>query len=69
MDDFSNSFTQKQSAYTSTDLGASYTQDSWELFAKINNLFNQKNGLWISDNVIYPTDFKITALAGLRVKF
>ncbi len=68
-DDFANSFSQKQDAYTSTDISATYAKDNWEVFAKINNLFNQSNGLWIKDNAIYPVNFTTTALAGLKLKF
>ncbi|OHE19331.1 MAG: TonB-dependent receptor, partial [Sulfurimonas sp. RIFOXYD2_FULL_37_8] len=67
--DFENNFAQKQDAYTSTDISATYTKDTLELFAKINNLFNQKNGLWVEDNAIYPVDFTTTAMAGLKLKF
>jgi iron complex outermembrane receptor protein len=67
--DFENNFAQKQDAYTSTDISVAYTKDTLELFAKINNLFNQKNGLWIEDNAIYPVDFTTTAMAGLKLKF
>lgn len=42
MNDFANNFAQKQKAFTSTDLSASYAKNNWEIFAKINNLFNQK---------------------------
>ena len=67
--DFENNFAQKQDAYTSTDISVAYTKDTLELFAKINNLFNQKNGLWVEDNAIYPVDFTTTAMAGLKLKF
>lgn len=68
-DDFNNNFSQKQDAYTSTDVSATYAKDNWEVFAKINNLFNQKNGLWIRDNAIYPVNFTTTAFAGFKLKF
>ena len=67
--DFNNNFTQKQDAYNSTDISATYAKDNWEVFAKINNLFNQKNGLWIRDNAIYPVNFTTTALVGLKLKY
>ncbi len=67
-DDFENNFDQKQEAYKSTDISLSYTKDSLELFAKINNLFNQKNGLWIQDDAIYPVNFTTTAIAGFKLK-
>jgi len=68
-DDFGNSFSQKQDAYNSTDIAATYTTKKWEIFAKINNLFNQKNGLWIKDDAIYPVNFTTTAMAGFTLKY
>ncbi len=68
-DDFGNNFSQKQDAYYSTDIAATYATKKWEVFAKINNLFNQKNGLWIKDDAIYPVNYTTTALAGLKLKF
>ncbi|HUH43041.1 MAG TPA: TonB-dependent receptor [Sulfurimonas sp.] len=68
LNDFNNNFTQKQDAYKSTDISISYTKESLELFAKINNLFNQKNGLWVEDNAIYPMNFCTTAIAGFKLK-
>lgn len=67
--DFNNNFMQKQKAYLSTDLSATYVQKSYELFAKINNLFGDSNGLWIQDDAIYPVNFATTAIAGLKLKF
>lgn len=67
--DFNNSFSQKQEAYNSTDLGTSYTYQNIELFAKIQNLLNEDNGLWIKDNAIYPVNFERTYYAGMKVKF
>ncbi|MDD5211016.1 MAG: TonB-dependent receptor [Sulfuricurvum sp.] len=67
--DFNNNFSQKQEAYTSTNIGVTYTQKDYELFVKINNLFNQSNGIWIRDNAIYPVDFTITAIAGVKFIF
>lgn len=67
--DFANSFSQKQEAYNSTDLGTSYTYQNLELFAKIQNLLNEDNGLWIRDNAIYPVNFERTYYAGMKVKF
>ena len=68
-DDFANNASQKQDAYVSTDISATYTQKTWEIFAKINNLFNQKNGLWTRDNAIYPVNYTTTAIAGFKLKF
>ncbi|MDY0122722.1 TonB-dependent receptor [Sulfurimonas sp.] len=69
INDFENSSAQKQEAYKSTDISLTYTKDSLELFAKINNLFNQKNGLWVQDDAIYPMNFTTTAIAGFKLKF
>ena len=67
--DFNNEFSQKQDAYNSTDISATYAKDNWEFFAKINNLFNQSNGIWIKNNAIYPVNFTTTAIAGLKLKY
>jgi iron complex outermembrane receptor protein len=67
--DFNNDFSQKQEAYTSTNIAFTYTQKEYELFAKINNLFNRANGIWIRDDAIYPVDFTTTAIAGVKFIF
>lgn len=69
IDDFDNDFAQRQAPYNSTDISFAYTQKTWQVFAKINNLFDQKNGLWIKDNDIYPVNFTTTAIAGVRLIF
>ena len=68
-DDFANNLSQKQAPYTTTDIAATYAKNNWEIFAKINNLFNQKNGLWVKDNAIYPVNYTTTAIAGFKLKF
>lgn len=67
--DFNNDFEQKQSAYKSTDLSVAYTKENLELFAKINNLFDKSNGLWVQDDTIYPVNFTTTASAGFKLRF
>jgi iron complex outermembrane receptor protein len=67
--DFANDFTQKQDPYNTTDISITYAKKDFELFAKINNIFNQSNGLWIKDDAIYPVNFTTTAIAGLKLKF
>jgi len=67
--DFNNNFSQKQDAFNATDIAATYAKDNWEIFAKINNLFDVKNGLWIQDDAIYPVSFTRTALAGFKLKY
>lgn len=67
--DFENNFTQKQDPYNTTDISVTYAKKDFEVFAKINNIFNQANGLWIQDDAIYPVNFTTTAIAGLKLKF
>jgi iron complex outermembrane receptor protein len=67
--DFENNFTQKQETYNSTDLSLSYTYNQVEFFAKIQNLLDERNGLWIRDNSIYPINFERTYYAGMKVNF
>ena len=67
--DFNNNFTQKQKRYLSTNITATYTRKNYEIFAKVNNLFGDKNGIWIQDDAIYPSNFTATYIAGLKLKF
>ncbi len=68
-DDFNNNLSQKQDAFNSTDISVTYAKDNWEVFAKINNLFDVKNGLWVQDDAIYPINFTRVALAGFKLKY
>jgi iron complex outermembrane receptor protein len=68
--DFTNAFTQKQEAYHSTDVSAAYQYDKHiEIFAKIQNLFDEDNGIWIRDDAIYPVNFQRSFQIGLNGKF
>ena len=67
--DFNNNFTQEQKLYLTTNISATYVQKNYELFAKINNLFSESNGLWIQDDAIYPVNYTATAIAGMKLKF
>lgn len=69
MNDFGNSFAQKQRAFNSTDVLLNYDTVSYTLFAKINNMFNNPNGLWVQDDAIYPVNFTATAIAGLTLRY
>lgn len=69
LNDLNNDFAQRQAPFTSTDISATYAKKDYELFAKINNIFGQKNGLWIQDDAIYPVNYAVTGLAGLKLKF
>ena len=69
LNDLGNSFSQRQQPFNSTDVSLTYAKASYELFARINNLFNNANGLWVQDDAIYPVNFTTTALAGAKLKF
>jgi len=64
--DFANAFSQKQAAYQSTDIGYSHRLERMELFLRVDNVFAQANGLWISNDNIYPVNFTRTWRAGIR---
>ncbi|MCT7520368.1 TonB-dependent receptor [Aliarcobacter cryaerophilus] len=67
--DFKNDFKQKQEAYHSTDFSVSFKHKELEIFGKIQNLFDQKNALWVKDDAIYPVNFERTFFAGMKVSF
>ena len=68
--DFANSLAQKQEAYTSTDLAFSYNHSKeLKFFSKIQNLFNQANGIWTKDDNIYPVNFETNIQIGLKGSF
>ncbi|SFX49811.1 TonB-dependent receptor plug domain-containing protein [Marinospirillum alkaliphilum] len=67
--DFANEFDQKQQAYRMINLGYRHRLDQMELFAQVDNLFDQANGIWIRDDVIYPVNFTRTWRVGVRADF
>ncbi|WP_108060683.1 TonB-dependent receptor [Poseidonibacter lekithochrous] len=67
--DFANSFSQKQEAYNSTDVSLGYNYKNIEFFAKVQNLFDESNGIWIKDDSIYPVNFERTYNFGTKIKF
>lgn len=67
--DFANNFSQKQADYLSTDLAYRHVLGQFEYFAAAANLFDHKNGLWISDNNIYPVNFSRTWRVGMKASF
>ncbi|MGJ0351904.1 TonB-dependent receptor [Aliarcobacter cryaerophilus] len=67
--DFNNKFKQKQEAYHSTDFSVSFNHKNLEIFGKVQNLFDEKNGLWVKDDAIYPVNFERTFFAGMKVSF
>lgn len=68
-EDFANNFEQKQAAYNSTDIGYRYRVGKMELFAKLENLFEEANGLWIRDDAIYPVNFTRNWRVGISAQF
>lgn len=68
-EDFSNDNKQKQEEYNSTNVTFSYDYKNFEIFGKIQNIFDEDNGIWISDNEIYPHNFERTYYAGIKYKF
>lgn len=70
LNDFQNNFSQKQESYNSTDLSLSYSfEDNIEVFAKIQNLFDEDNAVWIADDTIYPSNFQRAYYLGLNATF
>lgn len=68
-EDFANEFSQKQAAYQSTDLALRYRLKNLEWFATVENLFEQSNGIWIRDDVIYPVNFTRNWRLGMKAAF
>jgi iron complex outermembrane recepter protein len=84
-DDFSNSFTQKQKAYYTTDIAFHYTfkdragNNRWrkegfslqqiDIFAKVENLFERSHGIWKQDNQVTPYNFTRNLRLGAEIRF
>lgn len=68
-EDFDNNNLQKQQAYQSTGLAYRYRYKNWEGFAAVDNVFEQSNGFWLRDDVIYPVDFTRNWRFGMKVGF
>ena len=78
LEDFGNDGQQKNGAYTSTDISYAHTYKAEatnalfkqaEFSLRIENLFEQSNGLWLRDDVIYPTKFTRNLIAGAKFNF
>ena len=85
LEDFSNDFTYRADPYTTTDISYRYKYKgdgskslvNWwqsgpsqaELILKIDNLFEQTNGIFLEDNVIYPTNFARRLSIGTKFTF
>jgi len=66
--DFDNNNLQKQAAYRSTNLAYQYRYKQVDWFAAVDNLFEQSNGIWVSDK-IYPVNFTRNWRVGMKVEF
>lgn len=69
VNDFANNFQQKQRVYNTTDIGVQHRVNNLTLYAQVNNLFDQRNGLWVADDAIYPVNFTRVWYAGIRASF
>ena len=67
--DFANTFEYKQDYYRSTNLAVSYQYKNLNVFAAVNNIFDQENSIQIQDNAIYPVDFVRTWRVGMKADF
>ncbi|MDP2170606.1 MAG: TonB-dependent receptor [Rhodocyclaceae bacterium] len=67
--DFDNNNVQKQRAYASTDMAYRFRYKDLTLFAAVENLFSQHNGIWVRDNAIYPVNFSRNWRLGLEATF
>jgi iron complex outermembrane receptor protein len=67
--DFSNTFSQKQTPYQSTNLSYTYIIKQLELSLAVDNLFEESNGLWIRDDAIYPVNFTRNWSVGAKLNF
>ncbi len=71
MSDFDESYGKMQS-YNSTDFSVNYKYKKLNLFAKINNIFDKKNALFVDSGYslgVYPVNYERNFLFGLSVKF
>jgi len=71
MSDFDQSYG-KMDAYNSTDFSATYKYKKYEVFAKINNLFDRKNALFSDSGFslgVYPINYERKFMIGMSVKF
>ena len=62
----------KMESYHVTDFGANYTYKNYEFFAKVNNIFDEKNGVFASDGNsigVNPVNFERTFMVGFNARF
>lgn len=72
IDDFDGSLG-KMSSYHVSDFSATYAYKNYEFFAKVNNLFDEKNALFVdggwSGLGVYPVNYERTFLVGFNARF
>jgi iron complex outermembrane receptor protein len=68
-EDFDNNNVQKQAAYQSTNLVYRHRHKQWEGFVAVDNVFDQSNGIWISDDAIYPVNATRAWRVGAKADF
>ena len=71
MSDFDENFG-KMDSYQSTDFSINYKIKKINLFAKVNNIFDKKNALFVDGGKsigVYPTNYERTFMFGASVKF
>ena len=69
-EDYTNTATQKQKAYNSTDFNFSYSpNEDLEFNFDVENLFENSYGTWLRADVIYPGNSTRNIKAGLSYKF
>jgi iron complex outermembrane receptor protein len=71
MSDFDHNYG-KMDAYNSTDFSATYKYKKFEFFAKINNLLDEKNALFVDGGFsvgVYPVNYERNFMVGLSAKF
>lgn len=62
----------KMENYNTTDFSATYTYKNYEFFAKVNNIFDKKNALFVngwSGLGVYPTNYERELMLGMSAKF
>ena len=70
-DDNDHSY-EKMDSYSTTDISASYKYKKFEVYAKVDNLFDRKNALFADSGFslgVYPVNYERTFMIGLRARF
>jgi len=69
-EDFTNTGSQKQKAFNSTNVNYLFQYDKdTDLTLQVENLFENKYGSWLRDDVIYPANFTRNIKLGVTYRF